>query len=160
MDVLNSWFEQNQRELPWRINRTPYRVWISEVMLQQTRASVVVPYFLKWMELFPDMNALAKAPLDLVIKTWEGLGYYSRARNLLEAAKWIVKEFNGQIPSTKADLLKIKGFGPYTAAAVLSFAFKQKEIAVDGNVLRVIARYACIEKDIKKLSVKREIEEI
>lgn len=160
MDHLNSWFLQNARNFPWRENRTPYRVWVSEVMLQQTRASVVASYFLKWMELFPDIYALASAPLELVIKAWEGLGYYSRARNLLEAAKWIVKERNGQIPSSKDELLKIKGFGPYTTAAVLSFAFQQKEIAVDGNVLRVIARFACIEKDIKKQSVKREIESI
>src|SRR3989338_6035654 len=105
MDLLNSWFEQIQRELPWRINRTPYRVWISEVMLQQTRTSVVIPYFLRWMELFPNVKALYMAPIEQVIKAWEGLGYYSRARNLHAGAKQIMEQFGGEIPATKEALL-------------------------------------------------------
>lgn len=157
--LLESWFEENQRDFPWRINRTPYRVWISEVMLQQTRATVVIPYFLRWMELFPDVKSLYKAPLDQVIKAWEGLGYYSRARNLHSAAKEIVEKFGGEIPSSEKDLLSIRGFGPYTVGALRSFAFQQRAAAVDGNVLRVVARYCCIEENIGKVSTRKKITE-
>ena len=159
MGELEKWFEENKRSFPWRVNRTPYRVWISEVMLQQTRASVVVPYFLRWMEFFPNVNALYMAPIDQVIKVWEGLGYYSRARNLHEAAKEIVEKFGGEIPSNREQLLSIRGFWPYTSAAVLSFGFQKRAAAVDGNVLRVISRYFSIEENVSKPSVRRKIEE-
>ena len=159
MGELESWFKECRRDFPWRRETTPYRVWISEVMLQQTRASVVIPYFLRWMELFPNVKALYIAPIEQVIKTWEGLGYYSRARNLHAAAKQIVEEFGGEIPDTREALMSIRGFGPYTTGALLSFGFKKRSAAVDGNVLRVISRYFLIEENVVRPSVRRAIEE-
>ncbi len=138
---LKEWFLDERRELPWREERTPYRVWISEVMLQQTQVVVVIPYFLRWMERFPTVQALAKAPLEAVIKAWEGLGYYSRARNLHRAAQQISLDFGGVIPSERHHLEQLAGFGPYTVGAMLSFAFQQKAPAVDGNVVRVLSRF-------------------
>ncbi len=129
-------------------------------MLQQTRAQVVIPYFLKWMERFPNIELLARAPLEEVIKTWEGLGYYSRARNLHEGAKTLVEEFGGKLPSTREELKKIKGVGPYTMGAILSFAFRQKAAAVDGNVLRVLSRFFAIEDSIDLPATRRRIEEL
>lgn len=148
--ALNKWFLESQRDLPWRENPTPYAVWVSEVMLQQTQVSVVIPYFQRWMDRFPTIEALAKAPLDKVIKEWEGLGYYSRARNLHAGAKMVMSEFNGSIPEEAEQLNQIKGLGPYTIGAIQSFAFHKKTAAVDGNVLRVIARYIQLEEDISK----------
>jgi A/G-specific adenine glycosylase len=159
MRELNSWFLENRRELPWRIDPTPYRVWISEVMLQQTRASVVIPYFERWMTLFPDVAALAAAPIERVIKTWEGLGYYSRARNLHRGAQQMVESFGGEVPSDREALMSIKGLGPYTIGAILSFGFQKRAAAVDGNVTRVLARYFSIEENVGRQSVKRLIGE-
>ncbi|CUI15721.1 A/G-specific adenine glycosylase MutY [Candidatus Protochlamydia naegleriophila] len=156
-EKLKEWFLAEKRELPWRNNPDPYAVWISEVMLQQTQVAVVLPYFLRWMELFPTIPALASASLDEVIKAWEGLGYYSRARNLHEGARYLVAHFEGQLPSDEEQLAKIKGLGPYTIGAILSFAFHQKKAAVDGNVLRVLARYFQIEEDIAKASTVKKI---
>ena len=156
---IEAWFEANKRDFPWRVNRTPYRVWISEVMLQQTRASVVIPYFLRWMGLFPNVKALYMAPIEQVIKAWEGLGYYSRARNLHAAAGQIVEEFGGEIPDTKEALRSIRGFGPYTTNALLSFGFQKRALAVDGNVLRVLSRFFLIEENISQSAVRRKIEE-
>lgn len=156
---LIDWFKKNRRDFPWREKPTPYRVWISEVMLQQTRAAVVVPYFERWMELFPDVFSLAKAPLEKVIKAWEGLGYYSRARNIHRAAIQIVENYSGEIPCNKEELLKIDGIGPYTAGAILSFGFKKRSPAVDGNVMRVLSRYFLIEENISKGRVRKKIEE-
>ncbi len=147
MDKLQEWFLDYRRDLPWRENRTPYRVWISEVMLQQTQAAVVVPYFHSWMQKFPTVYALAEAPLEEVIKAWEGLGYYSRARNLHLAAQMIVRDFQGELPKTPEELGELPGFGPYTIGAVLSFAFQQKAAAVDGNVIRVLSRFFASGKD-------------
>lgn len=158
--TLQNWFEREQRDLPWRHQRTPYRVWIAEVMLQQTRASVVVPYFLRWMEVFPNITALAEAPLEKILKEWEGLGYYSRARHLHEAAKQILDRFGGEFPSSEEDLATLKGLGPYTRAAILSFAFHQKKAAVDGNVLRVIARLFAVEDPIDRKSTKEHIQHL
>jgi A/G-specific adenine glycosylase len=158
LSSLSSWFQENRRTFPWRENPTPYRVWISEVMLQQTRASVVIPYFERWMRLFPNVETLAKTPLEQVIKAWEGLGYYGRARRLHEGARQIVQQFSGKIPSNREQLEKIKGLGPYTVNAILSFAFHQPTAPVDGNVSRVIARYFLLEKDIGRQSVKKEIQ--
>jgi len=158
MRELNKWFLENRREFPWRVDPTPYKVWISEVMLQQTRASVVIPYFEKWMALFPEVLALADAPIERVIKTWEGLGYYSRARNLHAGAKQIVAEFRGEIPSRREELMSIRGLGPYTVGAILSFGFKKRAAAVDGNVTRVLARYFSVEENVCKQAVKRKIE--
>lgn len=147
---LKQWFSANKRDLPWRQTDDPYAIWVSEVMLQQTQVSVVIPYYLSWMERFPTVAALASAPLDKILKTWEGLGYYSRARNLHEAAQFLVEHHGGILPPDEAALKKIKGLGPYTIGAILSFAFHQKKAAVDGNVLRVLTRYFGIEEDISK----------
>lgn len=157
MRELNDWFQRNRREFPWRIDPTPYKVWISEVMLQQTRASAVIPYFERWIVLFPDVADLAAAPFELIIKTWEGLGYYSRVRNLHQGAKQIVEQFGGQIPSSREELMTIQGLGPYTIGAILSFGFKKRSVAVDGNVTRVLARFFSIEENVCKQSVKRKI---
>jgi A/G-specific adenine glycosylase len=147
---LREWFLDEKRDLPWRDNPSPYQVWISEVMLQQTQVSVVIPYFERWMKRFPTIQSLAKASLDEVIKIWEGLGYYSRARNIHEAAKYVLEVHQGVLPSSKEELTKIKGLGPYTVGAIQSFAFKMKSAAVDGNVVRVLSRYFHIEEDISK----------
>ncbi len=157
---LHEWFKNNQRDFPWRINKNPYRVLVSEIMLQQTRAHVVIPYFEKWMVLFPTVNALAEASLDQVIKAWEGLGYYSRARRLHAAALYIVQECGGSLPETKEELAKIPGLGPYTVGAVLSFAFQKRAAAVDGNVARVLARFFLIEESVQKASVKKKLENL
>lgn len=159
MGDLEKWFLAHKRDFPWREKKDPYRVWISEVMLQQTRASVVVPYFERWMRLFPDVKALYKASVDEVIKAWEGLGYYSRARSIHRAAQDIVQRFAGIIPASYEELLSLPGFGPYTAGAVLSFGFHKRAVAVDGNVTRVTARYHGIEERIDRPHVKRLIHE-
>lgn len=157
MTDLETWFKENKREFPWREQKNPYAVWISEVMLQQTRASVVIPYFERWMRHFPDVKSLYKASIDEVIKLWEGLGYYSRARNLHKASQEIVHRFSGQLPDSLEDLLSLPGFGPYTAAAVLNFGFHKRAAAVDGNVLRVMARYEGIEERIDRPSTRQLI---
>ena len=157
MEALHEWFFHNRRDFPWRSHPTPYRVWISEVMLQQTRASVVVSYFNRWMELFPNVQALATAPLDEVIKAWEGLGYYSRARNLHAAAQQIVLQFEGKIPETRAELSQLKGLGPYTIGAILSFGFHQRAAAIDGNAMRVLSRYFSIEESLDKAKTRQLI---
>lgn len=149
-EKLKRWFLENRRDLPWRQDPSPYAVWVSEVMLQQTQVSVVIPYFLRWMDRFPTIKSLSESTLDEVIKLWEGLGYYSRARNLHEGAKYVVKEFGGILPSDESNLSKIKGLGPYTIGAIRSFAFHQKCSAVDGNVIRVLARYFFVEDDVSK----------
>lgn len=160
MDVerVRLWFEQEKRSFPWREKPSPYAVWVSEVMLQQTQASVVVPYFQRWMARFPTIASLAKTDYSEVIKLWEGLGYYSRARHLHEAAQQIVENHRGELPRDRDSLAKIKGIGPYTQGAILSFAFHQKAAAVDGNVLRVIARYFLVEEEIE--SAKAQIAEL
>jgi A/G-specific adenine glycosylase len=145
MQELKEWFLKEARDLPWRKDRTPYRVWIAEVMLQQTQVSVVIPYFHRWMKQFPTIEALAQASEEEVLKCWEGLGYYSRARNLIKAAHIILKEEGGVIPSDPVKLRKLPGFGPYTVGAVLSFAFQKKAPAVDGNVVRVLSRLFAVE---------------
>jgi A/G-specific adenine glycosylase len=157
MDPLRNWFLEEKRDLPWRREPTPYRVWVSEVMLQQTQVAVVIPYFERWMKKFPNIETLAHAPLEEVMKMWEGLGYYSRARHLHEGAKIVLSEYGGVLPSEREKLMKIKGFGPYTVGAVLSFAFHQKAAAVDGNVVRVLARFFALEVDASK---KRQYEEV
>ncbi len=137
---LLRWYSIQRRDLPWRKNQDPYRILISEFMLQQTRVETVIPYFQRFLKLFPALDSLAKAPLQRVLKAWAGLGYYARARNLHAAAKTIFQEFGGKIPSTREDLLKLPGLGPYTAGAVASLAFNQPIPALDGNVKRVISR--------------------
>lgn len=160
MEILRRWFINNQRDFPWRQNPTPYEVWVSEVMLQQTRASVVVPYFERWMLQFPTIAKLAEAPLEAVIKAWEGLGYYSRARHLHEGARYVMEHFDGCLPSEEKLLREIKGLGSYTVGAIRSFAFNQRAAAVDGNVLRVMARYHNVREDISKGSTIKQIHQL
>jgi len=137
---LLAWFLTHKRELPWREESDPYRVWISEVMLQQTRSGTVAGYYLRWLERFPDIRALAAAPEQEVLKAWEGLGYYGRARNLHRAAREVVRRFSGELPAEPAELRSLPGIGEYTAAAVASIAFARPAAVVDGNVIRVVAR--------------------
>ncbi len=141
VEALKDWFKVHRRDLPWRENPSPYAVWVSEVMLQQTQASVVVDYFHRWMQRFPTLERLATAPLEEVIKVWEGLGYYSRARHLHQAAQYLIAHHGGEIPATYETLITLPGLGPYTVGAILSFAFRQKKAAVDGNTRRVLSRY-------------------
>ncbi len=150
MEQVRIWFLKNKRDFPWREGADPYLVLVSEVMLQQTRAVVVVPYFQRWIERFPTIVDLSKATEDEVVKLWEGLGYYSRVRNLLALAKVVATQYDGIIPNTLEELLELKGIGDYTAGAILSFGFQKKGVALDGNVARVIARYLCFDKDVKK----------
>ena len=147
---LISWFLKHQRHLPWRIRGNPYRIFVVEVMLQQTQIKTVIPYYKRWLKVFPNIEALARAPLDKVLKLWEGLGYYTRARNLHKAAKMIVAEFGGKIPSDLETLQSLPGIGRYTAGAITSIAFQKPVSLVDGNVMRVLSRVFYIRKDIKK----------
>jgi A/G-specific adenine glycosylase len=142
------WYEENRRELPWRETSDPYKIWLSEIILQQTRVAQGLPYYEKFVKSFPTVFDLAEAPLQKVLRIWQGLGYYSRARNLHTCAKVVVKEYEGGFPDTYKELIKLKGIGPYTAAAVASIAFKEPVAVVDGNVFRVLSRIFGIEIDI------------
>lgn len=155
---LLKWFDEEKREMPWRETRDPYKIWVSEIMLQQTQIITVIPYFERFIKVFPTVQDLAAAEEEKVLKCWEGLGYYSRARNLHRAAKQIVAEFDGRIPRDKDDLLSLPGIGSYTAGAVLSIAFGQVLPAVDGNVLRVLSRVFLISKPINVTKTKKEME--
>lgn len=137
---LLAWYDRNARNLPWRGQPDAYRVWVSEIMLQQTRVDTVVPYFERWIQRFPTLADLAGASEQEVLQLWEGLGYYSRARNLLKAARQVIEQHQGQIPSTREELEKLPGIGRYTAAAIASIAFGRREAALDGNIRRVLAR--------------------
>jgi len=137
---LLAWAEHALRDLPWRSERTPYRVWVSEIMLQQTRVETVIPYFQRWMDNFPSIEALARADLGDALKCWEGLGYYARCRNLYRAAQTVVREHGGRLPDSRAKLLALPGIGPYTVGAILSLAFGQDAAVLDGNVRRVLSR--------------------
>lgn len=139
-EKLVGWYLNSYRKLPWRKTKDPYKIWISEVILQQTRIEQGLPYYTAFIKKFPNVKSLASAPLQKVLKQWQGLGYYSRARNLLHASKQIVKEKNGKFPSEFDELLKLKGIGHYTAAAVASIAFNKPHAVVDGNVMRVLSR--------------------
>ncbi len=139
-EKLLSWYELNQRDLPWRRQPSPYAVWVSEIMLQQTRVETVIPYFQRWMERFPSVEALAQASLQQVLSAWEGLGYYSRARNIHKAAQIIVGQYTGRLPDDPQALRKLPGIGRYTAGAIASIAFEKDEPALDGNIRRVLAR--------------------
>ena len=137
---LLDWFDINKRALPFRINNNPYSIWISEVMLQQTKVDTVIPYYNAWMKKFPNIKSVAEASEENVLKFWEGLGYYSRCRNFHKAAKIIIKDFNSEIPDSWDDFRSLPGVGDYTAGAVLSIAFNKSFVAIDGNVKRVMAR--------------------
>lgn len=143
-----SWYENHKRDLPWRHTRDPYRIWLSEVILQQTRIAQGLPYYLRFIEHFPDVNSLARAKEDQVLRLWQGLGYYSRARNLHACAKRITDYYGGQFPNRFEELIKLPGVGKYTAAAIASIAFAEPVAVVDGNVFRVLARVFGIDKDI------------
>lgn len=145
--------------MPWRDCEDPYKTWVSEIMLQQTRVDQAIPYFHRFMERFPTVEELASADQQDVLRVWEGLGYYSRARNMHHAARTVVEDFNGRIPETENEIRKLKGIGPYTAAAVLSIAFSKPYAVVDGNVLRVLSRYLGIEDDIRSQQTKNTIQD-
>ena len=150
-----AWYRANARDLPWRKTSDPYRIWVSEIMLQQTRVAAVLGYYARFLDAFPAVGDLASAPEDLLLKLWEGLGYYSRARNLQKAAR-IVRD-SGRFPDSFAELLKLPGVGEYTAAAIASAAFGIPEAAVDGNVLRVAARLTDCHDDISDPAVKKKL---
>lgn len=156
-DLLD-WYQINKRDLPWRDCGDPYKTWLSEIMLQQTRVDQATPYYFRFLEKFPTVEKLAAAEIHDVLMVWEGLGYYSRARNLHKAAKQIAGEFNGKIPDTWNEISQLKGIGPYTAAAILSIAYNKKYAVVDGNVIRVLARYFGVEDDIRLSEVKNQIQ--
>nr|WP_240633270.1 A/G-specific adenine glycosylase [Paenibacillus montanisoli] len=158
-ELLN-WYLANKRDLPWRKNRDPYRVWVSEIMLQQTRVDTVIPYYERFMEKFPTAAALAEAPEPEVLKLWEGLGYYSRARNLQAGAREVLALYGGIVPDDKDKVAALRGVGPYTTGAIMSIAFNRPEPAVDGNVMRVLSRYFCLEEDIAKPATRVGIEKL
>lgn len=160
IETLRRWFLAHRRDLPWRTDPQPYAVWVSEIMLQQTQVGVVIPYFERWMQRFPSISALAAAPVEAVIKEWEGLGYYARARNLHAGARYVAAQHGGVLPSTSEELQKIKGLGPYTIGAIQSFAFHQRRAAVDGNVLRVLARYYGVADDISQSKTVKRMQQL
>lgn len=153
---ITEWYLQNKRDLPWRNTRNPYHIWLSEIMLQQTRVVQAMPYYYAFTEAFPTVADLANASEEHVLKLWQGLGYYSRARNLHQTAQKIACEFNGKFPESYHELLKLKGIGNYTAAAIASFCFDQAVPVVDGNVYRVLARFFAVETDIASSPAAKE----
>ena len=155
-NVLIKWYLQNKRDLPWRNTTNPYQIWLSEIMLQQTRVAQGMPYFLSFTTAFPTVFDLATANEEEVLKLWQGLGYYSRARNLHKTAQYIASDLAGIFPDNYLDLLKLKGVGEYTAAAIASFSYNEAAPVVDGNVFRVLSRYFDIETDIAQASAKKE----
>ncbi len=156
---LLGWFRQFQRDLPWRRTHDPYRVWLSEIMLQQTRVAAVIPYYERFLERFPNIQALAAAPEEEVLRLWSGLGYYSRARNLQKAAQQIVAKHEGEFPARLEDALALPGIGNYTAAAILSIAFEEKHAVLDGNVARVLARLGAVSGDLRASRRWQELQE-
>jgi A/G-specific adenine glycosylase len=159
-EMLLQWYIENQRDLPWRRHSNAYYTLVSEIMLQQTKVATVIPYFERFIKRFPTVYDLADASDDDVVKLWEGLGYYSRARNLHAAIKEVVATYDGVIPNEKEKISKLKGIGPYTTGAVLSIAYKQKVPAVDGNVMRVFSRLFDMEDDIAKPATRKKMEAI
>ena len=155
--LLIPWFQKNARELPWRQDQSPYHVWISEIMLQQTRVEAVRGYYLRFLEALPDIESLALAKEETVLKLWEGLGYYSRARNLQKAAQKIMQDFGGVFPTAERDVLSLPGIGAYTAGAILSICFGKPVPAVDGNVLRLWSRLTASYTPINHSVFKREV---
>jgi A/G-specific adenine glycosylase len=157
---LLEWYDRQRRGLPWRGESLPYRIWISEVMLQQTQVATVIPYYHRFIERFPTVAALAAAPIGEVLKAWEGLGYYARARNLHQAALEIVEKWGGDLPKHYIELRRLPGFGDYTAGAVAAIAFGEVVPAVDGNVKRVLARLLAIEAEVSRGEAARRLREI
>lgn len=157
---LIDWYKSNGRELPWRETRDPYTIWVSEIILQQTRISQGTAYFHRFIEQYPDVSKLASADEHDVLKLWQGLGYYSRARNMLAAARQVMEQFNGRFPNTYKELLQLKGVGEYTAGAIASIAFNLPHAAVDGNVLRVLSRVYAIDTPINSTKGKKLFAEL
>ena len=153
-ESIIAWYSKNARDLPWRKTKDPYVIWLSEIILQQTRVAQGLPYFHRLLEAFPSVLDLAKAEEDYLFRLWQGLGYYSRARNLQKTAR-IIAEAGGEFPSTYLELVKLPGVGPYTAAAIASFAFDEPKPVVDGNVFRILARYFGVEVDILHASARK-----
>lgn len=158
--LLQRYYENNPRVLPWRVDPTPYHVWISEIMLQQTRVETVKGYYLRFMDALPSVFDLANASEEVLLKLWEGLGYYSRARNILKAARIIVERYGGELPSSREKLAELPGIGPYVSAAIASIAFHQKEVALDGNLVRIYARLYAEDVDIKTASLRKKMEDV
>ncbi len=158
--ILNHWYSNNKRELPWRLTRSPYYIWLSEIILQQTQIKQGLPYYEAFIEEFPSVFHLAKAKESQVLKLWQGLGYYSRARNLHATAQYIVEELKGEFPNNYKELLKLKGVGDYTASAIASICFNESTAVVDGNVYRVLSRYFGIETPINSSKGAKEFKQL
>ena len=159
-NTLINWYKDNQRDLPWRRTSDPYNIWISEIILQQTRVAQGTGYYIRFIEQFKDVKSLANAPIDEVLRLWQGLGYYSRARNLHFTANTILDKYNSEFPKTYTELLHLKGVGHYTAAAIASFAFNENVAVLDGNVYRVLSRFFGISSDISSTSGQKVFHEI
>lgn len=157
VDKLLNWYRDNKRELPWRFDKDPYHVWISEIMLQQTRIEAVLSYYKRFMAQLPTISSLAKVDEDKLLKLWEGLGYYNRARNLKKAAVIIMEEYGGVFPTTYSEIIKLPGIGEYTASAICSICFGEKQVTVDGNVMRVFTRFYNDSSNVSKDSTKKNI---
>ena len=157
-DKLIEWYQEHHRNLPWRNTKDPYAIWLSEIILQQTRVDQGLPYFQRFIDTYPDIHALAEAPEEEVLRLWQGLGYYSRARNLMRTAKLISREMGGVFPTSAQELRKLPGIGPYTAAAIASFAFQERVAVIDGNVLRVISRLYDLNESIDEPGGRRAVE--
>lgn len=152
---LLAWYDQEKRDLPWRKEKDPYAIWVSEIMLQQTQVNTVIPYYHKFMRQFPHVQALSQASDDDLLKVWQGLGYYSRVKNMRQAAQQVMEEYGGKFPKTQAELKKLKGIGPYTSGAIASIAFNEAVPAIDGNAMRVFSRLFAINADISKARNQR-----
>ncbi len=152
-----AWYEKNKRDLPWRKDKDPYHIWVSEIMLQQTRVEAVIPYYERFMAALPTIEALAKCQEDPLLKLWEGLGYYNRVRNMQKAAQTICADYGGQMPQTYEKIVALPGIGPYTAGAIASIAFDERVPAVDGNVLRILSRVSQDDSDILKNATKKRM---
>ncbi len=157
IEPIIEWYQNQEKTLPWKQDKEPYHIWVSEIMLQQTRIEAVKKYYTRFMEELPTIQDLAVVPEEKLLKLWEGLGYYSRARNLKKAAIQIEKEYEGKMPTNYADLLKLAGIGEYTAGAIASISYKEKVPAVDGNVLRVVSRVLASKEDVLLPETKRKI---
>lgn len=156
-ELLLNWYDECKRDLPWRRDKDPYKIWVSEVMLQQTRVEAVRAYFERWIERFPTLESLAEAQEEEVIQYWQGLGYYSRVRNLHQGVREVAASYGGKVPMTKEEVGGLSGVGDYTSGAILSIAYDQRQPAIDGNVLRVFSRLFCIHGDIGTPMIKRQI---
>lgn len=154
------WYQSNKRDLPWRETRDPYKIWLSEIILQQTRVDQGMSYFFSFLTAYPTIIDLANASEDEVLKKWQGLGYYSRARNLHHTAQFITREWNGEFPTSYDKIVKLKGVGPYTAAAIASFAYDEPKAVIDGNVMRVLSRFFGVEQAIDSKSGEKELRQL